>query len=749
MNIFKQQTQGDKIMKKTKTTPKRLIGMALTISMMIIMLMTALADDHLTGLNALEVVPVNNDAYTKALADPYTEVDSGPDFYKISYEATLPTVDFTAIFTVDPYYYDPWSPNFVAGNQGPMLEWKVRRILPTSGTLYSGTASAWDLSGKIAIDLAHSLFVLSGEYEVVGRLAGHYPVNDVPQELEWMSFNIEIERFHIVKAYKEDQDGNPLKDATLQMEGESIYRGSLSYTAVSDEDGLVSFKIPYSGEGIVYTLSELTAPDGYDASDDSYEILLTSDGAYRFEGLVDLPNDALDPYEPVTFVNKKQEPDETEPVTVDVVAYKKDKDGNPLAGATLQMKGVDDESKIYKEITDAAGKVTFSVESDGVYILSELIAPAGYKGSDESHEILVKEGKAYVYDSNIEDVRPDYKPVTFVNEKEKNDTDTVTVELKAYKEDEEGNPLADATLRMKGKNDDGDPLTYDKISNGDGLVTFSVECGTYTLSEYAAPDGYNATDKTYEILVTESGAYFFDAALPNDKTPYKPVTFVNKLIPTLIKDDHFSYMQGYPDDTFGPDKNMTRAEAIVMFSRLMNKKMDLDKDYRDDSYYPDLDKKQWYANQVCYMYELGVLADYSRDGKLRGGEPVTRAEFATLAAHFDSLILTESNQFTDVADDHWAVKYINSAAEKGWIIGYTDHTFKPEAYINRAEVVTLVNRILGRKADEAYITANSKNLPRNYTDVAGHWAYLNIMEASIGHDFIKEGSDEKWTAIRK
>jgi len=318
------------------------------------------------------------------------------------------------------------------------------------------------------------------------------------------------------------------------------------------------------------------------------------------------------------------------------------------------------------------------------------------------------------------------------------------------KVDEDGKPLAGATIRLESKTEGGVPRVYDKVSDSKGEAVFTVEDGTYLLSEYAAPTGYNATDATYDIIVTPNGVY-----VPNSVgrlEPYTPVIFVNKEIPTLNYDDHFAYMQGYTTGDFRPASNMTRAEAVVMFSRLLDKTMDLDKNYRNN-YYPDVDLSLWYANQVCYMQQKGVLADFSRDNRFRPSEAVTRAEFATLASHFDNLVLTDANIFTDVPNSHWAVKYINSAAAKGWIKGYTDGTFEPESFITRAEVVTLVNRILKRKADEAYITANLKNLPRSYSDLptsTSHWAYWDIMESSIGHDFTKQGdADEKWTAVYK
>ncbi len=54
-----------------------------------------------------------------------------------------------------------------------------------------------------------------------------------------------------------------------------------------------------------------------------------------------------------------------------------------------------------------------------------------------------------------------------------------------------------------------------------------------------------------------------------------------------------------------------------------------------------------------------------------------------------------SSKFTDIAS-HWAKNEIGIAANKGWINGYPDGTFRPNQYITRAEAMTLVNRVLNR-----------------------------------------------------
>lgn len=214
---------------------------------------------------------------------------------------------------------------------------------------------------------------------------------------------------------------------------------------------------------------------------------------------------------------------------------------------------------------------------------------------------------------------------------------------------------------------------------------------------------------------------------------------------TLNKEDHFAYMQGYPDETFRASNNITRAETVVMFARLLTETMEEDAVYT--SSFTDITGSEWYANQVGYMEQFGIVTGYE-DGSFGGNDYITRAEFATIASRFDELAETEENVFSDVLETHWAVDYINSASEKGWVTGYEDGTFKPSQYITRAEAVTLVNRVLERICDEDYAD-EYVNLLVEFIDLSDtHWAYYDIVEATNGHDYTKDDDgNETWTEI--
>ena len=94
------------------------------------------------------------------------------------------------------------------------------------------------------------------------------------------------------------------------------------------------------------------------------------------------------------------------------------------------------------------------------------------------------------------------------------------------------------------------------------------------------------------------------------------------------------------------------------------------------------------------LSSMGIVKGHN-DGTFAPNAPITRAEFAAIAARFDDKNTDTSSKFTDIAS-HWAKNEIGIAANKGWINGYPDGTFRPNQYITRAEAMTLVNRVLNR-----------------------------------------------------
>lgn len=304
--------------------------------------------------------------------------------------------------------------------------------------------------------------------------------------------------------------------------------------------------------------------------------------------------------------------------------------------------------------------------------------------------------------------------------------------ITANKTDAQGKALAGATFVLE---DSRGREAYQATSNTSGTVRFTdVSSGTYTLLEKKAPEGYVLSNETYTLTVSGSRVTM------NGKA-YSPVTFVNRKAAELNRTDHFAFLVGYTDGTFGPERNMTRAEVTTMFARLLTEQIEADKTYSNT--FSDVPKGYWAANYIGYMQQFGIITGYS-DGSFRPDAPVTRAEFAAIASRFEKL--TEgSKSFTDVPDTYWAARYINFAATRGWVTGYSDGTFKPENTITRAEVAAVTCRLLERSADQSYIRGHLKEL-RTFADMTeSHWAYWYAMEAANGHDYTKSGGSEDWS----
>ena len=201
---------------------------------------------------------------------------------------------------------------------------------------------------------------------------------------------------------------------------------------------------------------------------------------------------------------------------------------------------------------------------------------------------------------------------------------------------------------------------------------------------------------------------------------------------TLNKTDHFAFLKGYPGGGFAPGKNMSRAEVTTMFARLLTEQMEANKSY--PASFSDVTSAHWAANYIGYMEQFGIVRGYS-DGTFRPNAPITRAEFAAICCRFEQLT-DGAATFTDVPA---------YAAKRGWVTGYADGTFKPGNNITRAEVAAVTCRLLERSADEAYIRAHLKEMPRVFADMnEQHWAYWYAMEAANGHDYTKSGNTETW-----
>ena len=281
----------------------------------------------------------------------------------------------------------------------------------------------------------------------------------------------------------------------------------------------------------------------------------------------------------------------------------------------------------------------------------------------------------------------------------------------------------------------------DTIKAGETFVTNAVLEGTITVGGNEVPVTLVA-NATVEVTPKPE-----DPIEPTDPPYIPPVdpdepagpddTGVSDLLNT---EDHIQYLFGYPDGTFGPENNMTRAEVAQMFYNLL-----LDQDVEITKTFDDVPANAWYAKAVNTLASLDIISGVG-DNKFEPERSITRAEFTAMAMKFAVGGEEGENIFSDVDENDWFYDAVVNSIQYGWIHGYGDGTFRPNNPITREEVTAIVNNMLSRAADEDFVDEHTDELTP-FSDIEKHWAYYHIVEATNDHDYTKPSSGENWTKL--
>ena len=253
---------------------------------------------------------------------------------------------------------------------------------------------------------------------------------------------------------------------------------------------------------------------------------------------------------------------------------------------------------------------------------------------------------------------------------------------------------------------------------------------------------YGDSVKSITIGTGTNEIIFYYTRAYHPSTPSKP---------TLNTGDHYAYVMGYPDGTVRPNGSITRAEVSAILFRLLSDET-RDEYFTTESSFTDVKAGAWYNNSIATLEKAGVIVDTAKGGAFRPNEAITRAELAAMLAQFSDAKPVKGVKFSDVSAEHWAYEAIAIAAKMGWIEGYPDGTFRPDATITRAEMMTLVNRALERvPSDEDHLL--SKRVMLTFPDCkSGDWFYIAVQEATNSHTYeraaTEKNGDEQWTALR-
>lgn len=283
-------------------------------------------------------------------------------------------------------------------------------------------------------------------------------------------------------------------------------------------------------------------------------------------------------------------------------------------------------------------------------------------------------------------------------------------------------------------------------SSKNGIALFGVDNknsydGIWYYAEVSAPEGYVLDNTEHKIKATD-----FSDSLSTAVKYADIVRNYRGTTPDLLNDsDHFAYVIGYMDGNVRPYGLISRAETTTIFFRLLKDSV-RDGNLLTSNTYTDVADDYWANTAISTMTGLGIVQGRSTttfDPKA----PITRAQFAAICARFDTGKSNGEQTFTDIKG-HWAEKYIQRAAELGWIKGFEDGTFRPDTYITRAQAMTMINRVLNRIPEDESDLLPGMNVWPDCNP--GDWFYLAVQEATNSHDFEhKAGNYETWTKLMK
>ena len=432
-----------------------------------------------------------------------------------------------------------------------------------------------------------------------------------------------------------------------------------------------------------------------------------------------------------------------------------DKDGKTDISETIPGKDTDGDGKTDTEETKTEYNIT--VEDT--------------KGKIENAFIKIKDGKITVTLPETHTLTTSNQTTVTVTDKENKAVKGVSVTIKDKTTEKSGTTDANGKVTLPVKSSGGGSFSGGgggSRGNGGGYISTNITNITVTDKNGKNVSASKSTDKDGKITLTLPNGtdltgdnYYTIKATDNKGNAKADVAIILKdrknnsangttdkngmLI--LPAETHTAYIFGYDDGTFRPDKNMSRAEAAAIFARLISEQKG--EKISGKATFKDISAKDWFAKEVGYLEKYGIIKGYS-DNTFKPNDSVTRAEFVAMTVRFNALFNEVKKdgytiKYIDVAKGYWAYSDIAYAKNVGWLNGYADGTFKGDNAITRAEVVTVVNRATGRKADESYITKNVSVLNK-FTDIRNNsmWYYADVMEAANTHLANSANNTETW-----
>ena len=240
---------------------------------------------------------------------------------------------------------------------------------------------------------------------------------------------------------------------------------------------------------------------------------------------------------------------------------------------------------------------------------------------------------------------------------------------------------------------------------------------------YTIEDGGDSDNGLVIVSVEEAVVINPETTPLGNGNPDELLVINPEITPLGVIDYSMPYIMGYPDVTFRPEREVTRAEMSAIFARILG----LDLSNPGEPMYQDVSPKDWYYKYVQAVTRVGLFNGYDNN-MFKPNRPVSHAEIASAFSEYWDLkgieVASEGDYFSDI-NGHWAEAMINRLYNAGISVTYPDRTFRPNRFTTRTELVVMVNRSLNR--------AEQVKEASSFSDVLqSHWGY-GAIEAATGY----------------
>lgn len=162
------------------------------------------------------------------------------------------------------------------------------------------------------------------------------------------------------------------------------------------------------------------------------------------------------------------------------------------------------------------------------------------------------------------------------------------------------------------------------------------------------------------------------------------------------------YIKGYPDGTFRPDGNITRAEFVVMLRNVLKDKYSSGKTYDHSKETIIVHSNHWSSNAVNEFFKYMPSSDITlifgtnfNPDKIITREEVVAVLDSTLSNHNNFKATSSNVSLKDINLSPFGDSILFSV-NNGLVVGYPDGIFRPKNNITRAEIAAMMVNLLGK-----------------------------------------------------